>query len=127
MVYISCITNIPDSIILFKDEDLEINKILGIEVDLIDEVDSLSEKNVIQTVTQDYNDTEIVRFGVELFGIKVKEISVDILEEIEVVPLGGIIGMLLGVPVATIIYTLLKNDVDKRLEEKKELINDNIE
>ena len=41
--------------------------------------------------------------------------------------LGGIIGMLLGVPVATIIYTLLKNDVDKRLEEKKELINDNIE
>ena len=41
--------------------------------------------------------------------------------------LGGIIGMLLGVPVATIIYTLLKNDVDKRLEEKKELINNNIE
>ena len=41
--------------------------------------------------------------------------------------LGGIIGMLLGVPVATIIYTLLKNDVDKRLEEKKKLINENIE
>ena len=41
--------------------------------------------------------------------------------------LGGIIGMLLGVPVATIIYSLLKNDVDKRLDEKKELINDNIE
>ena len=40
--------------------------------------------------------------------------------------LGGIIGMLLGVPVATIIYTLLKNDVDRRLEEKKELINDNV-
>ena len=93
LVYISCITNIPDSIILFENEDLEINKILGIEVDLLDEVNSLSEKNVIQTVTQDYNDTETVRFGVELFGIKVKEISVDILEEIEVVPLGGIIGM----------------------------------
>ena len=41
--------------------------------------------------------------------------------------LGGIIGMLLGVPVATIIYTLLKNDVDKRLEEKKKLINNDTE
>lgn len=35
--------------------------------------------------------------------------------------IGGIIGMLLGVPIATIIYTLLKHDVDRRLEKKKEL------
>ena len=40
--------------------------------------------------------------------------------------LGGIIGMLLGVPVATIMYTLLRNDVDKRLEQKKELMNENV-
>jgi hypothetical protein len=44
LVYISCITNIPESIILFKDEELEINTILGIEVDLITNL--LSEKNV---------------------------------------------------------------------------------
>lgn len=37
--------------------------------------------------------------------------------------LGGIIGMLLGVPVATIIYTLLKNDVNKRLDKKKKIEN----
>ena len=32
--------------------------------------------------------------------------------------LAGVFGMLLGVPVATIIYTLLRNSVNKKLEEK---------
>ena len=33
---------------------------------------------------------------------------------------GGILGMLLGVPVATIVYILLKKDVNKKLEQKSE-------
>lgn len=32
--------------------------------------------------------------------------------------LGGVFGMLLGVPIATIIYTLLRNNVNKKLEQK---------
>ena len=35
--------------------------------------------------------------------------------------LGGVFGMLLGVPIATIIYTLLRNNVNRKLEEKKEI------
>ena len=31
--------------------------------------------------------------------------------------LGGIIGMLLGVPIATIVYTLLKKDVDRKMNK----------
>lgn len=34
--------------------------------------------------------------------------------------IGGILGMLLGVPVVTIIYTLLRKDVNAKLEQKKE-------
>ena len=37
---------------------------------------------------------------------------------------GGVLGMFLGVPVATIIYTLLKNDVNKKLEEKECKVNE---
>ena len=35
--------------------------------------------------------------------------------------LGGVFGMLLGVPIVTIIYTLLRNNVNRKLEEKKEI------
>lgn len=35
--------------------------------------------------------------------------------------LGGVFGMLLGVPIATIIYTLLRNNVNRKLEEKNEI------
>ena len=34
--------------------------------------------------------------------------------------IGGILGMLLGVPVVTIIYTLLRKDINAKLEQKKE-------
>ena len=35
--------------------------------------------------------------------------------------IGGIMGMLIGVPVASIIYTLLKSDVNKKLEKNSEV------
>ena len=35
--------------------------------------------------------------------------------------LGGVLGMLLGVPVATILYTLLKKDVNKKLEQENSI------
>jgi len=35
--------------------------------------------------------------------------------------IGGIVGMLIGVPVASIIYTLLKSDVNKKLEKSSEV------
>lgn len=90
LIYVSDITNIPESIILFKGEELEINKIFGMSI----EVANMEEDNAIQTAINEYNvSTETINVGVNLFGIKVKEISVNILEEMEVIPLGGLIGM----------------------------------
>lgn len=98
LVYISDITNIPDSIILFKGEELKVNTIFGMTLDSI-EVSSSTEKQsknetIIQAGINEYNvNSETLNVGVNLFGIKVKEVSVNILEEIEVVPLGELIGM----------------------------------
>ena len=97
LIYISNITNIPNNIIIFEGEELKLNTILGISLNSLEVLSSgVNDKKgeyLIQTATNDYNSTNTLNVGVDLFGIKVKEISVNVLEEIEVVPLGGLIGM----------------------------------
>lgn len=97
LIYISDITNIPDSMILFEGEKLEVNTIFGMSIQSSEVsstiIDGTKERNIIQAATNDYNDNDTINVGVNLFGIKVKEIAVNILEETEVVPLGGLIGM----------------------------------
>lgn len=98
LTYVSNITNIPDSIILFKEEELDINTIFGISIETL-EVSSNQYTNemiedTVQTSIQTYKDSnDTMNIGVNLFGIKVKEVSVNVIEDIEVVPLGELIGM----------------------------------
>lgn len=81
-IYISNINSIPSNIILYKDEDFKIRTILGVET--IQTSSSLNEKENKKTISYDVN----------LFGkIKVKEINVDILNEIKVIPVGKLIGL----------------------------------
>ena len=81
-IYISNINSIPNNIILYKDEDFKIRTILGVET--IQTSSSLNEKENKKTISYDVN----------LFGkIKVKEINVDILNEIKVIPVGKLIGL----------------------------------
>lgn len=93
LIYISNITNIPNNVILFDEEEIKLNTVFGVEIENINQVINLKEEKTIQTVSDEYDNREDIKLNVNLFGIKVKEISVNILEEIEVVPLGGIIGM----------------------------------
>lgn len=81
-IYISNINSIPNNIILYKDEDFKIRTILGVET--IQTSSSLNEKENKKTISYDVN----------LFGkIKVKEINVDILNEIKVIPVGKLVGL----------------------------------
>ena len=81
-IYISNINSIPSNIILYKDEDFKIRTILGVET--IQTSSSLNEKENKKTISYDVN----------LFGkIKVKEINVDILNEIKVIPVGKLVGL----------------------------------
>lgn len=97
LIYISNITNIPDSIILFKEEELNINTIFGMSLNTLEVSNNTYEilnEEIIQTSTNNYKETEEkINLGVNLFGIQVKEVSVNIIDDIEVVPLGKLVGM----------------------------------
>lgn len=77
--YVVNITQIPKKIILIDDEKINIKKLAGIET--IETISTLSSNE--NTVTMD----------VTLFGQKVKEVNVETVENIEVVPIGKIVGM----------------------------------
>ncbi len=98
LIYVSDITNIPDSIILFKEEELNINTIFGVSLNTLEvssnNIDGINNKETIPASSGNYaNKEETINVGVNLFGIQVKEVSVNIIEDIEVVPLGELIGM----------------------------------
>lgn len=98
LIYISDITNIPNSIILFKEEEFKVNTVFGVSLNTLEVSNNngydISDQETIQTLSNSYVDTEeIINVGVNLFGIQVKEVSINVIDDIEVVPLGNLIGM----------------------------------
>ena len=97
LVYVSDITNIPDSMILFRNEELNINTIFGMSIntkEVMSKNHSELDEDTIQTSNQSYKTSEeTINIGINLFGVQVKEVSVNVIEEVEVIPLGGLIGM----------------------------------
>ncbi len=98
LIYVSDITNIPDSIILFEEEELNINTIFGMSIKTLEvstkDIDTTQNGEIIQASSGSYaNQEESINVGINLFGIKVKEVSVNVIDDVEVVPLGGLIGM----------------------------------
>lgn len=91
LIYVTNITSIPDSIILFQNEELNLGTIVGVNLD---------EKNpnsqVVQTSSslQNVNAVEKNKVTVSLFNlIKVKEIEVNTIPNTTVIPLGNSVGL----------------------------------
>ena len=102
LIYVCDITNLPDKVILFEGETLNLNTIFGINL----ETEFASNPNIQrlgnnETVTVDaeaedankIDCTGRINLSVKLLGAKVKEISVDIIENKGVVPVGRVIGV----------------------------------
>ncbi len=102
LIYVCDITNLPDKVILFEGETLKLNTIFGINL----ETEFASNPNIQrlgnnETVTVDaeaedankIDCTGRINLSVKLLGAKVKEISVDIIENKGVVPVGRVIGV----------------------------------
>lgn len=102
LIYVSDITNLPDNIILFEGETLNLKTIFGVNI----ETSFSSNPNIerienYETITvsanaekeQDIDYTGKLNLKVSLLGFKVKDINVDIIENAEVVPLGTLIGV----------------------------------
>ena len=77
--YVANITLIPEHIILLENEPYKIKKFIG--VDTIETVSTLNDSG------------NMVNMEVTVFGTKVKDVTVETIENIEVVPIGKIIGM----------------------------------
>ncbi len=88
LIYICNIDNLPENIILFEGEELKLRTILGVTIEKED-------ANNLDAITasadaKSEETKEKVNLNVAFFGIKVKEINVDIIENAEVVPLRNI-------------------------------------
>lgn len=78
-IYVANITLIPEHIILLENEPYKIKKFIG-----VDNIETIS------TVNDSGN---MVNMEVTVFGTKVKDVTVETIENTEVVPIGKIIGM----------------------------------
>lgn len=79
-MYIANITLIPKEILLLKGENLKVKKMYGIEV--------------IETASTSTSNVNTIQIEISLLGkIPLRDVNVNVLEDIEVVPLGKIIGL----------------------------------
>lgn len=96
----SDITNLPDNVVLFEGEALNLKTVVGVDVKTrfssnpnIERIENNQTITVSANASQDSDYTGNLNLEVSFLGIKVKEINVDIIENIEVVPLGSLIGV----------------------------------
>lgn len=96
LIYASNITAIPDSLILFQGETLQLNTVLGIQIkeknsqneEIVEASSSLNEKNIISEETGE------VELELSLLGsIPLKEVSVNVIPKTIVIPVGTSIGL----------------------------------
>lgn len=91
LIYVTNITSIPDSIILFQNEKLNLGTIIGVNLD-----EENPNYQVVQTSSsvQNTDAVEKKKVAVKLFNlINVKEIEVNRVPNATVIPLGNLIGL----------------------------------
>jgi len=89
LIYVTNITSIPDSIILFKGENLNLNTVFGVNIE---------EKNYKEVQTSsNLNNNEVLEtktVSLSLFNIiNIKEIEVNTIPNTTVIPLGNSVGL----------------------------------
>lgn len=96
LIYVTNISSLPDNIIMFQGEHLNLQTLFGVSLEeKKDENHILNDKAVQASsgVDIDENYTGKINLGVNLFGINVKDITVNVIEETDVVPLGDLVGL----------------------------------
>ena len=91
LIYVTNITSMPDSIILFKGEELNLNTVFGIYIN-----EESKQYQTIQTssVTNNTNKVESKTISLSLFNIfDIKNIEVNTIANTTVIPLGNTVGL----------------------------------
>lgn len=93
LIYVTNITSIPENIILFQGETLEVNTVLGVSL----KNKNIEEYEAVQTsssITADTNKVGKIDFKLNLFGgIPLKDVSVNVIPRTSVVPIGKSVGL----------------------------------
>ena len=86
LAYVTNIIYIPNSLILFENEELNIKSIWGVKLEETVEVGSnLSKSNI--------NNSQLKSYNLSLFGFNLKKIKTNILPTTKVVPVGNLVGL----------------------------------
>ena len=89
--YIVAIKAIPENIVIFQGEDINIKTILGLKVDVIDKENILETSSTNQKITNNSNKKTA---KLNLFqNIFLKNINIDVLPKTKVIPIGSVAGI----------------------------------
>lgn len=91
LAYVTNITSIPNSLILFENEELNLKTILGIKLEESIQVDAgISNLSGIQ---EKINNTKSKEYHLSLMGVNLKTITTNIIPTTKVVVLGELVGL----------------------------------
>lgn len=96
LIYVTNIASLPDNIIMFQGEHLDLQTLYGVSLKEKETENKILNEKAVQAssnVDIDENYTGKISLGVNVFGINVKDITVDVIEETDVVPLGDLVGL----------------------------------
>ena len=87
LAYVTCIISIPNNLILFQNEELDIKSIWGVKLEETVEVGS----NIAKTSS--VNNLESKSYNITLLGLNLKKITTNIVPRKKVIPLGSLVGL----------------------------------
>lgn len=90
LAYVSNITNIPDSLILFQNQNIDIKTIAGIR---LEETIPVGAGLNSETITSTNSAKEEKKYNLTFLGLNVKTVTASIVKNTKVVPLGDIAGL----------------------------------
>lgn len=117
LIYVTNITSIPDNIVLFKKEELDLNEVFGIYLKKTNN----NYQSIQTSTTANIETAESTTITLSLFNLfDVKDVNVDIIPKTTVIPLGNTVGLKLY---TTGVLVVGKSEI----EGKKPYENTNIE
>ena len=85
LAYVTSIISIPNSLILFQNEDFDIKSIWGVKLEETVEVGS--------NISKPTNSSQLKVYNVSILGFNLKTITANIIQTTKVVPLGSLVGL----------------------------------
>lgn len=108
LVYVINISYIPDSIVLFENDSMNLNPILGVKLEESIEVASNLDKEIT-------NNSQTKQYKLSLLGLNLKTITTHLFSTVKVIPLGNLVGLKLYTKGVLVVGTSEIKGVDNKV------------